>query len=284
MTAGPNVPLAQTVDKSGFPFQLAVERELRRLGRLHSWPLVATEVPVGETFADLVLQQQGLLGIVECKRVEDEKWFFLVPKGSSANVARCRTEWRNPRATTSGRMMAMAIHVTKLFCTECTMAEGSYEASVCVVPKGKALTSLEAACGDVLTKVHTLGDKFELKYDDGPTYLIPIIVTNADLCVCEYVPDGLDINRGHIGAAEFKSVDFIRFRKTLVTRSSNDYEWDRQVTLGEWTTDRERTVFIVNPRGLNQFLSGFRAFKPSSGKNHPDEFENPPEYGDGSRR
>ncbi len=284
--SGPNVPLAQAVDKSGFPFQLAVERELRELGQKHSWPVVATEVPVGDRFADIVLQRPGLLGIVECKRVEDERWHFLVPRGASANMGRCRIEWRNPKAAKLPPMATISIHhpATKLFCSECIMAEGSYESSVCVLPKGKAVPSLESLSGELLDTVHALGDKFQLKYDKEPTYLIPIIVTNAELSVCEYDTDALDINLGRLGAADFKSVDFIRFRKTLVSRASNDYEWDRLVTLGEWTSDRERTVFVVSPKGLDQFLAGFRAFGPASGKQYPDEFVNPPAYGDGRNR
>jgi len=282
---GPNVPLIQAVDKSGFPFQLAVTRELKKLGQKHSWPVVVPEVPVGDTFADIVLRRPGFLGVVECKRVEEEKWHFLVPKGASANVGRCRIEWHNPRAAELPMHAKLSRNpATRVFCSECVMAEGSYESSVCVVPKGKAVPSLEAVCGELLDTVHALGDKFELKYDNEPNYLIPVIVTNAELSVCEYDADALDINLGRLGAADFKSADFIRFRKTLVSRGSNDYEWDRLVTLGEWTSDRERTVFVVTPKGLNQFLAGFRKFGPASGKQYPEEFENPPTYGDGRDR
>ena len=123
---------------------------------------------------------------------------------------------------------------------------------------------------------------FELRYDSKqPTYLIPVIVTNAELMVCEYDIEALDINVGQLGHAEFKPVDFIRFRKTLVSRRSNDYEWDLQTTLEDWTSDRERTVFVVSPRGLDQFLSGFRAFAPAGGTLYPSEFLAPPEYGSG---
>jgi len=284
-SGGPNTPFIQAVDKSGFPFQLAVERELKKLGRTHSWPVVATEVPVRDAFADIVLQRPGLLGVIECKRVEEERWHFLVPKGASANVARCRIEWHNPNAAELPIHATLSIrnHPTKLFCSECTMATGSYEASVCVPPRGKAVNSLEALSGDLLANTHALGDRFELKYDDAPTYLIPIIVTNAELMVCEYDVDSLDINLGRLGQADFKPVDFLRFRKTLVSRASNDYQWDRQVTLGDWTSDRERTVFVVSPKGLDQFLAGFRAFGPIGG-GFPAEYESPPKYGSGRGR
>src|SRR5207247_4840032 len=71
---GPNTPLIKAIEKSGYPFELAVERELRDLGKKHDWPVVMREVPVGDSFADLVLQRPGLLLVVESKRVEDETW------------------------------------------------------------------------------------------------------------------------------------------------------------------------------------------------------------------
>ena len=286
-SGGPNTPLIEAVAKSGFPFQLAVLRELRKLGEIHSWPVVATEVPIGEEFADIVLLRPGLLGVIEAKRVEGEKWHFLVPKGASSNVGRCRIEWHNPRAAKLPLMATISIHnqATKVFCSECNMAEGSYESSVAVLPKGKAVHSLEALSDDLLSLTHALGDMFALKYDKRqPTYLIPVVVTNAALMVCEYDVDSLDIDLGQLGQADFKPVDFVRFRKTLVSRASNDYEWDRQMTLEDWTSDRERTVFVVSPKGLNQFLSGFRAFVPANGQQFPDEFLNPPRYATGRDR
>jgi hypothetical protein len=288
MTAGgPNTPLLETVEKSGFPFQLAVLRELRRLGEKHSWPVVATEVPVGEEFADMVLLRPGLLGVIEAKRVEGEKWNFLVPRGACSNIPRCRIEWHNSRAAELPLEARISIRnrATKVFCSECNMAEGSYESSVAVLPKGKAAHSLEALSNNLLSITHALGDMFALKYDNKqPTYLIPVVVTNAELMVCEYDVGSLDIDLGKLGQADFKPVDFVRFRKTLVSRASNDYEWDRQMTLEDWTSDRERTVFVVSPKGLDQFLSGFRAFGPAGGKEYPDPFLTPPTYGSGSRR
>jgi hypothetical protein len=284
---GPKVPLTQAVEKSGFPFQLAVLRELRHLGEKHSWPVVATEVPVGEKFADIVLQRPGLLGVIEAKRVEGEKWYFLVPAGASSNVSRCRIEWHNPRAAKLPLMAAISINnpATRVFCSECNMVEGSYESSVAVLPKGKSAHSLEQLSDDLLSTTHELGDMFALKYDKKhPTYLIPVVVTNADLLVCEYDPGSLDINLGRLGEADFRLVDFVRFRKTLVSRASNDYEWDQQMTLEDWTSDRERTVFVVSPSGLDHFLSGFRAFGPAGGKAYPDQFANPPQYGGGRDR
>ena len=143
---GPDTPLRQAVEKSGFPFQLAVLRELKKLGQKHSWPVVATEVPVGKDFADITLERRGLLGVVEAKRVESERWFFLVQKGASNNIARCRIESHNPNAAELPMHAQLAINnpATKVFCSECNMAVGSYESSVAVLPRGKSAHSPRA--------------------------------------------------------------------------------------------------------------------------------------------
>jgi hypothetical protein len=266
--------LKKPIDKSGFPFQLAVERELRKLGRGSSWD-VATEVPVGDTFAEIVLRSSNLMIVVECKRVDGDRWHFLLPKGANSNVARCRVEWHNSRATRPSMYIAGCDVV---FCSECTMAEGSYEANVCVIPKGSPVSSLEALSRYLLGITHQLGDLGGLQYDASPTYVIPVIVTNAELSICEYRAAALDIESGRLGVAEFASADFVRFRKTLVSRRSNDYEL-RAVSLQDWTSDRERTVFVVSPQGLARFVSGFRAFKYAGEGEHPPQFTSPPRWG-----
>ncbi len=276
---GPDTPLIKTVDKSGFPFQLAVDRELRTLGQRHSWAVVP-EVPIGDRFADIVLRRPNLLAVVECKRVDGEHWQFLVPKGSSSNRVRCRVEWHNPRAVKPPALMGSLLRLSKIFCSECTMSEGSYEASICVLPKKNAQTSLETLSRDILGTTHTLGELFGLQFDATPTYLIPVIATNAELSICEYDPASLDINTGHLGGVEFKPADFVRFRKTLVSRRSNDYVWQRG-SLEDWAADRERTVFVVSPGGLDRFLSGFRAFGYAGADQHPPEFVSPPQEGTG---
>lgn len=76
-------------------------------------------------------------------------------------------------------------------------------------------------------------------------------------------------------AGSLREVDSLRFRKALVSERSNDYH-HHDLPLPEWAADRERTVFIVSPSGVNRFLSGFRAFHLQDGKEYPPEFLNPP--------
>jgi hypothetical protein len=271
---GEDTTLGNEVDRSGFPFQLAVERELRIIGRRHDWEVAATEVPVGDSFADIVLQRPGFLAVVECKRVDANNWCFLVPRGASVNVVGCRVEWHNPRALKPPAFMA-GIPISKVFTSDCTMCEGSYESSVSVLPRKNAAHSLEPLARDLLNQTHALGDTYGLKYGAGPTYLIPVIVTNASLSICEYDPASLDLQYGRLGSADFRSAEFVRFRKALVTERSNDYD-RHDLPLAEWAADRARTVFIVSPSGLERFLSGFRAFGLADGNEYPPEFVAPP--------
>ena len=152
---GPDVPKLEAVDRSGFPFQLAVERELRRLGPTFSWDVTATEVPVGEDFADIVVSKWNMLAVIECKRVDEGEWHFLVPRGTSSNVARCRLEWHNPRATTTPSFLPRTL--SKVFCSDFTMCEGSYESSIAILPKKHTAHSLEILARTVLEQANELG-------------------------------------------------------------------------------------------------------------------------------
>lgn len=134
---------------------------------------------------------------------------------------------------------------------------------------------LEPLARGLLSQTHALGDAYGVEYGAGVTYLIPVLVTNAALSVCEYDPETLDLQKGVLGQARFVPVDFLRFRKAMVSDRSNDYDRD-DMPLNEWAADRHRTVFIVTPAGLRTFLSGFRVFEVADGNDVPPEFLNPP--------
>jgi hypothetical protein len=274
MSTGESKALAAAVDRSGFPFQLAVESELRSIGGALDWDLVATEVPAGDSYADIVLRRPGFLAVIECKRVDGGTWHFLVPKGASSNVVDCRLEWHNPRARYREALMA-GLPPSMIFAADCTMCEGSYESSVSILPKTSASHNLEVLCRELLAQSHALGDSWGVDYGSEVTYLIPVLVTNAALSICEYDPTSLDLEKGVLGEARFAKADFVRFMKALVIDRSNDYD-HRDLSLQAWTADRERTVFVVSPSGLRRFLSGFRAFGLRSGRDLPEEYSNPP--------
>ena len=87
-------------------------------------------------------------------------------------------------------------------------------------------------------------------------FIIPVIVTNADLAVCRFDPNSIKIEDGTLDASntEIEIVPFIRFRKSLATAmpqiSINDLKAANRA--------RERTVFVVTAAHLAEFLSGWK--------------------------
>ena len=270
---GPDTPHRELVNKSGFPFQLAVERDIRSIGGEPRVEIQAAELPWAGGFVDLVLKREKILIVIECKRVDSGVWVFLVPKGKGMNEAGCRLEWYNGRAP--DRQQFAQQRPTKMFCSEFTMCEGSPESNVCVVPKSQGtVQTLEGVCGPLLDACHEIGDLPGVQHDGEIEFVVPAVVTNAALKVCEYDPASMTLPTGHIGPAQFHVADFVRFRKALVRRRNDDYR-SQPVKLGTWAGDRERTVFIVNHSGLRRFLHGFRAFSYAGPGQFPPEYENP---------
>ena len=81
--------------KSGFPFQLRVEDEVRSTHSTHNWSIATREhawtnkETESSGFIDLVLKHDHFVTyrmVIECKRVKADdqrqlKWLFLVPEG-----------------------------------------------------------------------------------------------------------------------------------------------------------------------------------------------------------
>lgn len=86
------------INRSGFPFQLAVEHEIRVTESKHHWDVASREHPwtnEGQTgFIDLVLQYNEIRTarlVIECKRIKAEdarqlKWVFLQSSETSSRL------------------------------------------------------------------------------------------------------------------------------------------------------------------------------------------------------
>jgi hypothetical protein len=83
--------LMRLVNSSGFPFQLRVADQIRRLDPICGCELLLQEHPWRaedgrEGFIDIVIRNSEADRMVpECKRTRDAEWIFLVPKGGMSN-------------------------------------------------------------------------------------------------------------------------------------------------------------------------------------------------------
>jgi hypothetical protein len=270
-----STPLRDLLNRSGIPFQLAVEAAIRSVGLKHGIEDVRSEVPYSDGFLDIVARKARILFVFECKRADDKPWVFLLPEAEQTNQTRCRVEWFNGRAPIPKQ--SQPGH-SRVFCGEWNMGEPSPESGFCVVPKGSPVQSLEAVCRELLAGAHDLLAREEIAREEFAT-VIPVLITTAHLHTCALEPSDIALDTGELapGQGGFETTTFVRFRKSLVTARSNSYE-SAPMDLRHWTADRERTVFVLNPSALGRFFAGFRSFHCGDGfHGTPMEFLNPPQ-------
>lgn len=89
---------------------------------------------------------------------------------------------------------------------------------------------------------------------DRKIYL-PVVVTTAKLWACFFEPEEIDLLKGELtSAGNFEEIPFLRFRKGLST-----YVTTRRKThdLRQASTERHRTIMIINSRFLIEFLKAW---------------------------
>jgi hypothetical protein len=254
---GTDKSLLDIVNASGFLFQLRVEHELQTSYNRHQWQIVGREhrwvhpKSGAEGFIDLLLNAGRERMVLECKRVREANWVFLAWEGSMEAVERARLLW-----TYRGRgLQAMAAW------DELAARPESLESPFCVV-RGqgeKGTPMLERLAGILLSSLEALAQQ-ELQLPPEHSYenvYIPLIVTAAELRVCRFSLEEIDLKTGQLpeDEAEFLTVPFLRFRKGLAT---NLVPKERPKNLEEANQESERTVFIVQAQELAGFLQQFQ--------------------------
>jgi len=241
--------------------------------REHGWEVAGTELPWSRGFIDLVLQRGRLLLVIECKRVEDGTWIFLVRRGKQP-TERFRMPWWNGRAPDlppTERQQS----VTKVFCDELFFDPPSPESEYCSVPKKKGpITSFEPLAQEIVSAAQDMAAREDVAHRNDAEFYIPAIVTNARLVTCELDPSTVSLDSGQLSAASWSDQAVVRFRKTLTLSRSNDYNSD-PVDRATWQTDRTRTVLVVSAAALQTVLNGLRKFRYDDFNQAPPAWSNP---------
>ncbi len=264
--------------KSGFPFQLRVEAEVRSTHSMHNWSIATQEHPwtnrdTGSSgFIDLVLEHDSLVTyriVIECKRVkaDDErqlKWTFLVPEGKKeeTELASCLELGGSSdfltKLTDPNLGQKVWDHV-RLW-DNVNILPKSFESTICILPSddSKSQPILERLANVVIDSVEGLGEEVILIHQSqshvGPlrAFLFPVIVTNAEIAMCSFDPKNVSILDGTLDASAvtITTVPFIRFRKSLSTA----FPKGSFSTLKEANEARELTMFVVNASALPLLL------------------------------
>ncbi len=246
------------VNSSGFPLQIGIEYLVKGKTfahgwkvryKEHSWKNAQTE---GTGFIDLVLaDNHGTFSmVVECKRVQDTSWVFLLPSSRQANRRHARV-W----------VSRLDGQEAKFFdWTDVAGEPSSPECEFCVVPgqDQKSRPMLERISSELIEATEALAwEDYHINSQRNFIRMYAsVIVTTAKLHLCSFSPADVSIDTGMIDKAEFKVVPFVRFRKSLSTKPITEFslkEKDDSSLVGA----KENMVFIVHSGDFEQFLNGF---------------------------
>lgn len=252
--------LTSIANASGFLFQLRVAHLVNSTYNRHSGRILVSEHPwkdadTGEGgFIDLVIARDYIRLVVECKRVTEGAWVFLVPEAEATETGNTRAlitrNYTNGRKTTDWEDIGLD--------------PSSFETAFCVVRGGgegdRPLLERLAAYTALATESFAAQ---ELTVEPTPsidlsTLYIPVIVTNASLFICNVDPEKVDLGTGRIqpNDAKYTAVQAIRFHKALTTQ----LQLSRYKNIGGVNQDAERTIFVVNVAALPEWLREVQSF------------------------
>jgi hypothetical protein len=246
--------LRKLLDSSGFPFQKRVEAEVRE--KSTEWEILTTEHPWTDprtgnpSFIDIILHVGAYRLIIECKRVQDGEWIFLVDPGEMAAI-RCGWIQHEPNKTDiRGWWDAFS-------------QPASSQGDTCIIrSQEEKAPLLERIASTLVVACDTVAGEFVSCGNHGlatPFVLIPMIVTNARLYVTTLTSEDISLETGKsLNDPEFEEVEMVRFRKPLTTSIT---QFDRPDSIEKMNENRERTVLVVNSGSLMNVLSKLRPEK-----------------------
>lgn len=251
--------LKDTVNRSGFPLQIRTAGLVDETTEQHGWKVLYSEHAwqSGDNggFIDLVLVDRNSTAVlvVECKRVLDTTWVFLIPTTNVPNRKYCKS-W-------VARYNNNAVRYFDWH--ELAIDPASPQAAYCIVdgedPKSKPM--LERVAAEVVAATEALAREEQpllIREFDYLRLYFGVIVTTATLKICSFDPATISISDGKIDDANFIEVPYVRFHKQLSTGAYRVDPTAFEVTnFDGLTRAKENTIFVVNAEHLPQFLSEF---------------------------
>jgi len=241
-----------TANSSGFPLQIRVADVVNSSG---NWKVLADEYPWQfekrglEGFIDIVAVDatHGIqVMVVECKRVKDTAWVFLVPQKNPKMRSYIKL-WISNRKEND--------NWTHFGWETGNVDPQSYESKFCAVQGSRQgrQTLLERTATDLLDSVEAFAfqEKRSTVDPNFTRFYVPIIVTTAELIVSYFEPGSISLKDGSLPKnAVFETVPYVRFRKSFRDMSLRDMI----IPVQQAYRESERTVFIVNAEHWKTFL------------------------------
>ena len=250
----------KVANSSGFPLQIGV---IQAINQSRAWRVFVEEHPWRdhergtEGFIDIVAINTYLrVGamIIECKRVRQAAWVFLIPKEhppdrSSASV------WDSHRV--DGKWIRCGWR-------NCQADPVSCQSLYCAIPgqeQGRR-NLIERTVADLTTSVEAFAHQEINLIEQNQTanfvrIYVPVIITTAHLFVASFDPSKITLNDGELPKdASFLEVPYVRFRKAFSVLPEKP-SINSIKELGEMS---ERTAFVVNSQRVTEFLNQFEFY------------------------
>ncbi len=248
--------LLKLVNTSGFPFQIAVANQIEKTKHHHGWRVFSSENPWEnqETgrggYVDLILinHYETQLMVLECKRVKDAKWVFLISDRNQLKRrhAKVWVSYQTPNNNHFGW-------------GDIALDPPSPEAEFCVI-RGQDKDNkpmLERVASELIEATESIAmEDFKIRSFNNDFKSLrlycPVIITTAEIQACIIDPNAdINIKNGEVSKAEFETVPLVRFRKSLTTKSSKH---GALPSLSRTVKEKERTVFVINASNLAKIL------------------------------
>ena len=202
--------------------------------------------PFQSGFIDVVAGFGAVYIVVECKRGAGATWLFLAGKS-------------DPKETEIAHILCTDAGVDGPDISEwwrMRLQPRSPIAHYCIVRgQGEKEPMLERLGAGHLFATESLAAKelklAHLRRYNSYRFLVPIIVTSAQLTMCRINPMNVDYKNGRIdeSLAEYETVGIVRFSKALGTGEGSAGE-----SLEEVHRESQRTVLVINAERLLTFL------------------------------
>jgi hypothetical protein len=213
-------------------------------------------------FIDLIIENYQQYGetktdkfyvrLIECKRVKQTKWVFLVPETNKMKFTRARL-WFSKSTNSAWKHFDWA---------NIQVEPDSYESQFCAIPgmEHGRRNLLERTASELIEATEAFARQEQQLHERYLSHqslfqriYIPIIVTTAELIVSRFEPESISLTDGSLpDDAIFEEVTSVRFRKSLTTKLPSDQDSIKKVY-----DDTQRTIFIVNAGKFEEFLNEF---------------------------
>jgi hypothetical protein len=189
--------------------------------------------------------------IVECKRVLESNWIFLVPSETVKDKRHIKT-WIT-RINKS--------QTTHFDWIDVTGEPATVESEFCVVlgQDIKSKPMLERVAGELVEATEGFAyEEYSLIGNEANELRLyfNVIVTTAQLQVCSFASNNINLETGMLDSAKFSTVPYVRFRKQFTTNRELKDIYARSGFKGI-VKAKENTIFVVNAQHFEEFLMKF---------------------------